>query len=68
MKAFELSKEYYVNVSYALKTYDRQGYKESLDKMYNTIIDLKKKHEPRRKFKFSRRDGDFGVKSNEEAE
>lgn len=48
---------------YALKTYDRQSYKEQLDKMYNNIIDLKKKSEPRKKFKFSRRAEDFGVKA-----
>lgn len=36
--------------------------------MYNTIIDLKKKHEPRKKFKFSRRDGDFGVKATDSVE
>eukprot|EP00919_Chromeraceae_sp_WS-2016_P011904 GHVR01027834.1.p1 GENE.GHVR01027834.1~~GHVR01027834.1.p1 ORF type:complete len:106 (+),score=7.45 GHVR01027834.1:1278-1595(+) len=58
-------KEYYVNVSYALKTFDRQFYKESLEKMYHNIIDLKKKLEPRKKFKFSRRDEDFGVKDTE---
>ena len=52
-------------MSYALKTYDRQSYKESLDKLYNTMIDLKKRFEPRKKFKFSRRDGDFGVKLKE---
>ena len=34
--------------------------------MYNTITDLKKKFEPRKKFKFSRRDGDFGVKATED--
>ena len=44
MSEYALTKEYYVNVSYALKTYDRQSYKEALDKMYNTIIDLKKKY------------------------
>ena len=68
MKVYETCKEYYVNVSYALKTYDRQSYKEALDKMYNSIMDLKKKHEPRKRFRFSRRDGDFGVKENEIAE
>lgn len=57
-------KEYYVNVSYALKTYDRQSYKEQLEKLYNTVIDLKKLNEPRRKFKFSRRDEDFGVQTD----
>lgn len=61
-------KEYYVNVSYALKTYDRQSYKEQLEKLYNTVIDLKKLNEPRRKFKFSRRDEDFGVQTDLVAE
>lgn len=55
-------------MSYALKTYDRQSYKQQLDKMYNTIIDLKKKFEPRKKFKFSRRQQDFGVKSQVDVE
>ena len=51
-----------------MKTYDRQSYKESLDKLYNTMIDLKKRFEPRKKFKFSRRDEDFGVKLEEVVE
>ncbi len=63
MNVYAGVKEYYVTVSYVLKTYDRQIYKEQLDKMYNTIIELKKKHEPRKKFKFSRREEDFGVKA-----
>lgn len=34
--------------------------------MLNEIQDLKKKLEPRKKFKFSRRDEDFGVKTVKE--
>lgn len=60
-----LLKGYYLEVNYALKTYDRQAYKETMDKLYNTMTDLKKKYEPRKKFKFSRRDEDFGVKETE---
>jgi uncharacterized membrane-anchored protein len=60
-----LLKGYYLEVNYALKTYDRQTYKETMDKLYNTMTDLKKKYEPRKKFKFSRRDEDFGVKETE---
>lgn len=36
--------------------------------MYNTIIDLKKKNQPRKKFKFSRREEDFGVKATDNEE
>ena len=64
MREFNETKEYYVTMCYALKTYDRQSYKEQLDKIYNNIIDLKKKCEPRKKFKFSRRAEDFGVKAD----
>lgn len=54
-------KDYYVAVSYVLKTYDRQFYKETLEKIHTTMIELRKKREPKRKFKFSRRNEDFGV-------
>lgn len=36
--------------------------------MYNTIIELKKKYEPRKKFQFSRRAEDFGVKADDTKE
>lgn len=45
-------------------TYDRQFYKEQLEKLYSSMIDLKKKFEPRNKFQFSRRAEDFGVKED----
>lgn len=48
-------------------TYDRQFYKEILEKLYNSMIELKKKFEPRKRFKFSRREEDFGVKLEEKA-
>lgn len=61
-------KEYYVGMSYALKTYDRQIYKEQIDKLSIAIVELRKVNEPRKKFRFSRRDADFGVKSTSESQ
>ena len=55
-------KNYYLEINYVLTSYDRQFYKEALDKINTTIFELKKKAEPKKKFKFSRRDEDFGVK------
>jgi hypothetical protein len=46
-------------------TYDRQFYKEVLEKLYILMIELKKKFEPRKRFQFSRRAEDFGVKEDE---
>ena len=43
-------------------TYDRQFYKEVLERLYTGMIELKNKFEPRKRFKFSRRAEDFGVK------
>ena len=49
-------KNYYLEINYVLTSYDRQFYKETLDKINTTIFELKKKAEPKKKFKFSRRD------------
>lgn len=55
-------KTYYLDINYVLISYDRQYYKESLQKINTRIFEIRKKAEPKKKFKFSRRDGDFGVK------
>ena len=49
-------KNYYLEINYVLTSYDRQFYKEALEKINNTILDLKRKYQPKKKFKFSRRD------------
>ena len=59
---YDLMKAYYLDINYVLTTYDRQYYKEALDKINTNILDLKRKYQPKKKFKFSRRDEDFGVK------
>lgn len=61
-------KDYYLEINYALATYDRQYYKELLEKKHTNLLELKKKLEPKKKFKFSRRDEDFGVKDTEKAQ
>ena len=55
-------KQYYLDINYVLTSYDRQFYQEALEKINTNIMELRKKAEPKKKFKFSRRDGDFGVK------
>ena len=52
-------------MNYALTSYDRQFYKESLEKINNTIFEMRKKAQPPRKFSFSRRAQDFGVRGLE---
>lgn len=49
-------KGFYLQTNYAMNTFDRQNYKETLEKLMNSMADAKKKQEPRKKFKFSRRD------------
>lgn len=49
-------KNYYLEINYVLTSYDRQFYKETLDKINANIFELRKKAEPKKKFKFSRRD------------
>lgn len=61
-QAFLRLKQYYLEINYVLMTYDRQIYKEILERLNNLMIDYKKQYEPRKKFKFSRRAEDFGVK------
>jgi hypothetical protein len=61
-------KAYYLEINYVLTSYDRQYYKEALEKINENIFELRKKAEPKKKFKFSRRDGDFGVKEQAQAE
>lgn len=65
MAIFNDLKKYYLEVNYAMNTFDRQNYKESLEKLLVNITEVKKKLEPRKKFKFSRRDEDFGVATQE---
>lgn len=36
-------KNYYVEINYVLTTYDRQYYKELLEKIHGVLIELKKK-------------------------
>lgn len=36
-------KNYYVEINYVLTTYDRQYYKELLEKIHGGLIELKKK-------------------------
>ena len=55
-------KNYYLEINYVLTSYDRQYYKEALEKINANIFEIRKKAEPKKKFKFSRRDEDFGVK------
>jgi len=62
---YVVMKNYYLEVNYVLTTYDRQFYKESLEKINNNILEMKRKLEPKKKFKFSRRKEDFGVKEIE---
>ena len=57
-------KAYYLDINYVLTTYDRQYYREALEKINGNILDLKRKYQPKKKFKFSRRDEDFGVKED----
>ena len=61
MVPFNELKKYYLEVNYAMNTFDRQNYKESLERLLLNLTEAKKKLEPRKKFKFSRRDEDFGV-------
>ena len=42
-KSYNKLKQYYLEVNYVLMTYDRQFYKEILEKLYNSMIELKKK-------------------------
>jgi hypothetical protein len=58
-------KNYFVEINYVLTTYDRQYYKELLERTHAGLLEIKKKLEPKKKFKFSRRDEDFGVKETE---
>ena len=62
LEKYNQLKDYYLKINYALLAFDRQTYKEALEKILNEMQDLKKKLEPRKRFKFSRRDEDFGVK------
>lgn len=55
-------KNYYIEINYVLTSYDRQFYKELLEKLNTTIFELRKKAEPKKKFRFKRRAEDFGVK------
>jgi hypothetical protein len=36
-------KNYYLEVNYVLTTYDRQFYKEALEKIHNHILEMKRK-------------------------
>lgn len=56
-----LMKNYYLEINYVLTSFDRQFYKELLEKINGIIFELRKKAEPKKKFKFKRRDEDFGV-------
>lgn len=58
---YEKIKAYYLEINYVLMSYDRQYYKETLEKINTNIFELRKKAEPKKKFKFSRRNEDFGV-------
>lgn len=58
-------KNYYLEINYVLTTFDRQFYKELLEKINTTIFELRKKAEPKKKFKFKRRDEDFGVQETQ---
>ena len=53
---FNELKKYYLEVNYAMNTFDRQNYKEALERLMVNLTDTKKKLEPRKKFKFSRKD------------
>jgi hypothetical protein len=48
-------KNYYLEINYVLTSYDRQFYKELLEKLNGIIFELRKKAEPKKKFKFKRR-------------
>ena len=37
-------KNYYVDINYVLTTYDRQYYKEMLEKISGSLLELKNKH------------------------
>ncbi|KAL4454953.1 hypothetical protein ABPG74_006335 [Tetrahymena malaccensis] len=50
---FAKLKEYFVTTNYALTTFDKQQYKEQLEKMEKTIFQARDLARPRKKFRFS---------------
>ncbi|KRX05386.1 hypothetical protein PPERSA_00687 [Pseudocohnilembus persalinus] len=52
---FKSIKEYFISTNHALTTYDKQQYKDQLDKLEKHLFVLKDMLCPRKKFKFSQR-------------
>jgi len=48
-------KEYYVNASYSLATFDKQFYREQLEKLEKSMQEFREKNQPRKKFAFSKK-------------
>lgn len=47
--------EYFVNASYSLTPYDRQLYKDQLDKLRNSLQECRDRSQPKKKFAFSKK-------------
>lgn len=56
-------KDYLVNTNYALTTFDKQLYKEQIEKLEKLLYQLKNMIQPRQKFKFSRREAKDSLKA-----
>jgi len=52
---FNALREYFVNASYSLTTFDKQLYKEQLEKLEKSLQEFREKNQPRKKFAFSKK-------------
>lgn len=61
-------KEYNIITNYALTAYDKQQYKEMLDKLELNLYELKEKTQPRKKFAFSKKNNQLLSHQDEKKE
>ena len=57
-------KEYHISTNHALNSYDKQQYKDQLDKLEVEIYELKEKAQPRKKFAFSKKKNEVPIEKN----
>lgn len=63
-KQFNEIKEYYISTNHALTAYDKQQYKDQLDKLEIDLYELKEKVQPRKKFAFSKKKNEVSQDKN----
>ncbi|EGR29004.1 tubulin-specific chaperone c, putative [Ichthyophthirius multifiliis] len=65
---FKKLKDLFLQTNYALTTFDKQQYKEQLEKLEKTIFQAKEIAQPRTKFRFSQQINKNSTKQNQESQ